>query len=137
MSLKRLATVVAVVVLALGLVSPIGAAPKMRVAVVSGDRVGDRGFTDSAYNGLVKAAKDFGISYTVFECKGDPSTYFDRTLAAAENFDLVFMCPGYFSVKCSISASAWDLSVNPNLVLGSQPKIILSTTEYEETCIIC
>jgi basic membrane protein A len=99
MSLKRLATVVAVVVLALGLVSPIGAAPKMRVAVVSGDRVGDRGFTDSAYNGLVKAAKDFGVSYTVFECKGDPSTYFDRTLAAAENFDLVFMCPGYFFDK--------------------------------------
>jgi basic membrane protein A len=99
MSLKRLTVIVAVVVLALGLVSPLSAAPKVRVAVVAGDRVGDRGFTDSAYNGLLRAAKDFGVSYKVFECKADPSTYFDRTLAAAENFDLVFMCPGYFFDK--------------------------------------
>lgn len=78
---------------------PVMAGGKLRVAVVAVDRIGDRGFTDSAYMGLLRAAKDFDIQYKVFECKVDPSVYYDRILAAAENFDLVFIDPGYFFDK--------------------------------------
>lgn len=99
MTMKRIALAVLMLclVLAQGLVA--GAAEKPRVAIVAVDRIGDRGFTDSAYNGIVRAAKDFGIQYKVFECKVDPSVYYDRILSAAENFDIVFIDPGYFFDK--------------------------------------
>lgn len=99
MSNKKLWLILLTVCLLGFLIAPAEAAPKPRVAVVAVDRIGDRGFTDSAYEGLLRAAKDFGVQYKVFECKTDPSVYYERILAAAENFDLVFIDPGYFFDK--------------------------------------
>ncbi|MDD5683685.1 MAG: BMP family ABC transporter substrate-binding protein, partial [Mesotoga sp.] len=40
----------------------------LKVAIVAGDAIGDRGFTDMAYIGVQEAQKQFGIEYKVFEC---------------------------------------------------------------------
>lgn len=101
MSSKRVA-LVALLLLCTLLVQTFGveaATAKPRIAIVASDRIGDRGFTDSAYAGVVRAAKKFGVQYKVFECKVDPSVYYDRILSAAENFDVVFLDPGYFFDK--------------------------------------
>jgi len=75
------------------------AAAKKTFAIVAGDAIGDRGFTDMANEGIVKAAKDFGIEYKVFECHNDPSTYLDTIKAAASKYDVVLVVPGYFFDK--------------------------------------
>ncbi len=68
----------------------------LRVAVVTNDAIGDRGFTDMAYFGIRKAGEDFDIQWRVFECMNDPSRYYDTLMAAAANFDIIFVNPGYF-----------------------------------------
>jgi len=71
----------------------------LKVAVVAGDAIGDRGFTDMAYFGIQKAAKDFNIKYKIFECHVNPAKYFDALKAAAQYYDLIFVDPGYFFDK--------------------------------------
>lgn len=71
----------------------------LKVAVVAGDAIGDRGFTDMAYTGIQEAAKQHGIQYKIFECHVDPSKYYDALKAAAVNYDLIFVDPGYFFEK--------------------------------------
>lgn len=75
------------------------AAAKKTFAVVAGDAIGDRGFTDMANQGIVKAAKDFGVEYKVFECHNDPTTYLDTLKAAASKYDVILVVPGYFFDK--------------------------------------
>ncbi|MFW6122550.1 MAG: BMP family ABC transporter substrate-binding protein, partial [Petrotogales bacterium] len=55
----------------------------LNVAVVAGDAIGDRGFTDMAYKGIQDAANDFDIEFKFFECHVDPSKYYDALRAAA------------------------------------------------------
>ncbi len=78
----------------------------LKVAIVAGDAIGDRGFTDMAYIGIQEAQKQFGIEYKVFECNVDPSKYFDSLRAAAMNYDLIFVDPGYFFDKELAEVSA-------------------------------
>lgn len=68
-------------------------------AIVAQDAIGDRGFVDMAYEGIKKAAEDFGIEYKVFECHADPSIYLDTLKAAASKYDVIFIVPGYFFDK--------------------------------------
>lgn len=75
------------------------AAAKKTFAVVAGDAIGDRGFTDMANEGIAKAAEDFGIEYKVFECHNDPTTYLDTIKAAASKYDVILVVPGYFFDK--------------------------------------
>lgn len=72
---------------------------KKTFAIVAGDAIGDRGFTDMANQGIIKAAKDFGIEYKVFECHSDPTTYLDTLKAAASKYDVILVVPGYFFDK--------------------------------------
>ena len=71
----------------------------LSVAVVANDSIGDRGFTDMAYEGIKKAGADFKITYKVFECHNDSSRHFDTLKLAAANYDLIFVDPGYFFDK--------------------------------------
>ncbi|MFO7882120.1 MAG: BMP family ABC transporter substrate-binding protein [Kosmotogaceae bacterium] len=71
----------------------------LNVAVVAGDAIGDRGFTDMAYKGIQDAANDFDIEFKFFECHVDPSKYYDALRAAALRYDLIFVDPGYFFDK--------------------------------------
>jgi basic membrane lipoprotein Med (substrate-binding protein (PBP1-ABC) superfamily) len=82
----------------------------LKVAIVAGDAIGDRGFTDMAYIGIQEAEKQFDIEYKVFECHVDPSKYFDSLRAAAMNYDLIFVDPGYFFDKELAEVSAMFLS---------------------------
>lgn len=65
-------------------------------AIVASDTTGDRGFVDMSYEGIQKAAKDFGIEWKFFSCNNDASIYLDTMKAAAENYDVIFVVPGYF-----------------------------------------
>lgn len=71
----------------------------MKFAIVANDAIGDRGFVDMAYEGIKKASEDFGIEYKVFECHADPSMYMDNLKAAASEYDVIFIVPGYFFDK--------------------------------------
>ncbi|MDK2801185.1 BMP family protein [Kosmotoga sp. DU53] len=71
----------------------------LKVAIVAGDAIGDRGFTDMAYIGIKNAAKVFDIKYKIFECHVDSSKYYDALKAAAKRYDLIFVDPGYFFDK--------------------------------------
>ena len=97
--MKRVALLLVAVALLATVSVTANAAKTLRVALVAADRIGDRNFMDSAREGLLKAAKDFKIQYKILECKADASVYYDRVLAAAENFDLVLIAPGYFFDK--------------------------------------
>ncbi len=67
----------------------------LKVAMVVAGGLGDRSFYDSGHAGLVRAQKELGVVTKVLECKDDPSLYYDQLLAAAQNYDLVFIVPGY------------------------------------------
>lgn len=70
-----------------------------KYAIVTNDAIGDRGFVDMAYEGIKKANEDFGIEFKVFECHADPSMYLDNLRAAASEYDVIFIVPGYFFDK--------------------------------------
>lgn len=72
---------------------------KKTFAIVAGDAIGDRGFTDMANTGIEKAASEFGIQYKIFECHSDASTYLDTLKAAASKYDVILVVPGYFFDK--------------------------------------
>lgn len=65
------------------------------VALIIAGALGDRSFNDSANAGLVRAQEEFGINAKVLECQRDASLYFNQLLFAAENYDVVFLTPGY------------------------------------------
>jgi basic membrane protein A len=65
-------------------------------AVVASDTIGDRGFNDMSDVGIKQAAKDFKIEYKVFSCNQDASIFLDTLKTAAENYDVIFVVPGYF-----------------------------------------
>ena len=68
-------------------------------ALVSSDTIGDRGFVDMADTGIKKAADELNIEYKFFSCNNDSSIYLDTLKAAAENYDVIFIIPGYFFDK--------------------------------------
>ena len=70
-----------------------------KYAIVTNDAIGDRGFVDMAYEGIKKANEEFGIEFKVFECHADPSMYLDNLTAAASEYDVIFIVPGYFFDK--------------------------------------
>lgn len=76
-----------------------GQKEEKKVAIVVQDAIGDRGFVDMAYEGIKKASDDFEIKYKMFECHADPSMYMDNLKAAASEYDVVFIVPGYFFDK--------------------------------------
>lgn len=64
-------------------------------AVVTPDRFGDRGFGDMSIEGIEKAAKEFNIKHKVFSCNNDTSIFLSTLKSAAENYDVIFLLPGY------------------------------------------
>lgn len=88
-----------VVFLAACLLLSLSSLSALSVAVVANDAIGDRGFTDMAYEGIKKAGADFHVTYKVFECHNDTSKYFDTLRTAAANYDLIIVTPGYFFDK--------------------------------------
>lgn len=65
-------------------------------AIVASDTIGDRGFVDMSDVGIKKAAQELNIDYKFFSCNNDPSIYLDTLKTAAENYDVIFVVPGYF-----------------------------------------
>ncbi len=91
----RVILVVVVAMMLLGAGSASLAKAPLKVAMVAAGGLGDRSFYDSGYAGLMRAQEELGVVTKVLECKDDPSLYYDQLLAAAQNYDLVFVVPGY------------------------------------------
>ncbi len=64
-------------------------------AIVAYDQIGDRGFVDMANEGMERAVEEFGVECKMFSCNSDPSVLLDTLKAAAENFDVIYILPGY------------------------------------------
>lgn len=71
---------------------------KLKVAVVFSGFLGDKSFNDSAYEGLKKAEKDFGIEFKVLESKvpSDWETNF-ISVASDSSYDLVLAISSQFT----------------------------------------
>lgn len=65
-------------------------------AIITDDDIGDRGFVDMAYEGVKKAAEEFGVEYKMLSTNADSSIYLDTIKSAAQNYDVIFLIPGYF-----------------------------------------
>lgn len=64
-------------------------------ALVTSATIGDRGFGDLSTEGLNRASEEFGVKCKVFNVGNDTSVYLDTMKAAAENYDVVLVAPGY------------------------------------------
>lgn len=97
--MKKLALLLVLVMIAMLFTSCSTGKKDRQFAIVANDAIGDRGFVDMAYEGIKKAAEEFGIEYKIFECHADASLYKDTLATAAANYDVIFVVPGYFFDK--------------------------------------
>lgn len=65
--------------------------PKLRVALLVADQLGDSAFFDSSHKGLVKAREELGVEFQVFECFYDSTTYSTKMIEASEYADITFV----------------------------------------------
>lgn len=75
--------------------SVVSAEEPLKVAMIIAGTLGDRSFNDSANEGIIRAHEELGVEIKVLECQRDASLYFNQLLFAAENYDVVFIVPGY------------------------------------------
>ncbi len=61
----------------------------IKVCLCVAESLGDKGFYDSAYEGLEALSEDYGAAISTIECKGDSSMYQVAIVEAAENNDIV------------------------------------------------
>ena len=71
-------------------------AVSLTVAIVAGGEIGDKGFVDSANEGLLQLEEEFGINTLMLQGRDEPDRYLDLLITAGEEADLVFVVPGYF-----------------------------------------
>lgn len=71
-------------------------AESIRVAVVGSGEIGDKGFFDSANEGLKLIEETYGFDTLYLQGRQKADRYLDLLLTAAEEADLVFVVPGYF-----------------------------------------
>lgn len=72
---------------------------KIKVAVVAGGEIGDKGFIDSANEGLKRIESELGLETMLLQGRDEPDRYLDLLLSAGEEADLVFVVPGYFFME--------------------------------------
>lgn len=68
----------------------------LKVAVVVSGEIGDKGFFDSANEGLKLIQSELGLSTLYLQGRQQPDRYLDLLTSAAEEAQLVFVVPGYF-----------------------------------------
>jgi len=61
----------------------------VRVGLCIAETLGDKGFYDSANEGLQRLVSDYGVVGSVVECKSDASAYTDALASSAEGNDIV------------------------------------------------
>jgi len=66
------------------------------VAVVVSGEIGDKGFFDSANEGLELIEEELGFQTLFLQGRQQPDRYLDLLITAGEQADLVFVVPGYF-----------------------------------------
>ena len=88
--MKKLVSVFLCAILVLSAVSFASAEGEpLKVAVCFAEALGDLGFNDSAYEGLVRLEEDFGVEGSYVECKSDAGKYLTSLVDAAELNDIV------------------------------------------------
>ncbi|MFH1512976.1 MAG: BMP family ABC transporter substrate-binding protein [Bacillota bacterium] len=88
--MKRLLAVLVCAVLAVSGLAVVSAEGEpLKVAVCFAEALGDLGFNDSAYEGLLKLEEDYGVVGSYVECKTDAGKYLTSLVDAAEGNDIV------------------------------------------------
>lgn len=88
--MKKLLSVFLCAMLVLSAVSVASAEGEpLKVAVCFTEALGDLGFNDSAYEGLLALEEDFGVAGSSVECKTDAGQYLTSLVNAAEENDIV------------------------------------------------
>jgi basic membrane protein A len=64
-------------------------------AMVASGALGDSGIFDLGNEGMQRGNEEFGVEVKVLEGKQDPSLYYDLLQSAAQDYDVVFVNPGY------------------------------------------
>ncbi|MDD3334429.1 MAG: BMP family ABC transporter substrate-binding protein [Eubacteriales bacterium] len=90
-SLSLLLCIAMIVTLGLGLVNANAEKTEdtVKVALCVAETLGDKGFYDSANEGLKELENDYGVEGSVVECKSDASAYEPALIEAAEQNDIV------------------------------------------------
>ncbi|MBN1778157.1 MAG: BMP family ABC transporter substrate-binding protein [Clostridiales bacterium] len=87
--MKKILSVFLCAVLVVSAVSFAAADEVLKVAVCFAEALGDLGFNDSAYEGLLKLEEDYGVEGSYVECKTDAGKYLTSLVDAAELNDIV------------------------------------------------
>jgi len=90
LSMKKLFSVILCAVMALSVFTVASADDEpLKVAMCFAEALGDLGFNDSAYDGLVRLEEDYGVQGSYVECKTDAGKYLTSLVDAAEENDIV------------------------------------------------
>ncbi len=87
--MKKMIAVLLCTVMLLSLCLTASAEAPLSVGLCIAETLGDKGFYDSANEGLQRLIADYGIVGNVVECKSDASAYADALVGSAEENDIV------------------------------------------------
>lgn len=87
--MKKLIALLLCAMMLLGLCSVATAEEGLKVGLCIAETLGDKGFYDSANEGLQRLVADYGVVGSVVECKSDASAYTDALVGSAEQCDIV------------------------------------------------
>ena len=87
--MKKLISLLLCAMMLLSLCVSASAEETISVGLCIAETLGDKGFYDSAYEGLQRLVNDYGITGNVVECKSDASAYTDALVGSAEENDIV------------------------------------------------
>lgn len=87
--MKKLISLLLCAMMLLSLCSVATAEDTLSVGLCVAETFGDKGFYDSAKEGLDRLVADYGVVGNSIECKGDASAYTDALVGSAEQNDIV------------------------------------------------
>ncbi len=87
--MKKMISLLLCIAMVLSLGLSASAEEKLSVGLCIAETLGDKGFYDSAYEGLQRLVTDYGIGCNVVEGKSDASAYTDALISSAEQNDIV------------------------------------------------
>lgn len=87
--MKKMLSLVLCIAMLLSLCLTASAEQPLSVGLCVAETFGDKGFYDSAYEGLQRLMADYGIGGNWVECKSDASAYTDALVGSAEQNDIV------------------------------------------------
>ena len=87
--MKKMLSLLLCIALLMGLCASASAEETLSVGLCVAETLGDKGFYDSAYEGLQRLGETYGVEGNVVECKNDGSQFMPALVNAAQQNDIV------------------------------------------------